>query len=159
MTDPRAHKAAYARTMRRLKANGWDPFAPAEPIRAHVATLRKSGLGRRSIAAAAGVNESTIRRISSGAPRVYRRVAELILAVPAYDVVLVAETVAAALYRGGPGEYRPTLYLDRIGNEHDQAEICRRLAAGGLSPSTIASRLRANPARVRNIIADRSVAA
>ncbi|MER0443109.1 hypothetical protein ABR738_00710 [Streptomyces sp. Edi4] len=62
-----AAKARWARRRRRLIAYGqWDPFMPAEPVRAHLAGLAEIGMPRKGVEQALGLRESSLRHVASG---------------------------------------------------------------------------------------------
>ena len=46
----------------------WQPFVDAEPVRQHIARLRESGLGLRTIAQHSGVDRQILQSIVSGRP-------------------------------------------------------------------------------------------
>ena len=59
-----AANAAHQRYVYREQAYGrWQPFIPAEPIRAHIRTLQAHKVGLRRIAALAGVHQTTLSKI------------------------------------------------------------------------------------------------
>ncbi|MCZ0983873.1 hypothetical protein O1L60_44730 [Streptomyces diastatochromogenes] len=63
----RAAKARWARRRRRLIGYGqWDPFMPAEPVRAHLAKLAAIGMPRKGVEEALGLNRDALRHATSG---------------------------------------------------------------------------------------------
>jgi hypothetical protein len=81
--------AEYERERRRLMAYGrWQPYVDAGPARRHVEWLIAQGMGKRTIAATAGIRRSTLRDLLAGRPRIRPQTAERLL-----DVELVTPTV------------------------------------------------------------------
>lgn len=66
--DPcRENFRAYTRRRHRLRGYGtWQPYADANPVRQHIAMLRKAGASMPGITEAAGVPRATIARILYG---------------------------------------------------------------------------------------------
>jgi len=64
----RDHLAARARNRERLKAYGrWvDPYVSAEPVREHIAFLRRSGMGAMRISELSGVSKTAIHQLIYG---------------------------------------------------------------------------------------------
>ncbi|WP_435245170.1 hypothetical protein [Streptomyces tendae] len=63
----RAAKARWARRRRRLIGYGlWDPFMPAEPVRAHLAALAEIGMPRKGVEEALGFSRDALRHVTSG---------------------------------------------------------------------------------------------
>lgn len=74
-----------------------NPWGDIEEVRDHVEVLRAAGIPGRVIAAHAGMPDSNLSRITTGAAvRVTREVAERILAVHPYDVVFSPTTRVSA---------------------------------------------------------------
>lgn len=62
-----AAKARWARQRRRLMAYGqWDPFMPAEPVRAHLQALAAVGMPRKGVEQALGLQPNALRHVTSG---------------------------------------------------------------------------------------------
>ena len=71
--------AAYAAEQRKQHEPG---YVDAGPVAAHLADLRRRGMGVERIAMTSGVSDATIWRIVGGAPSVLRATAETLLEVP-----------------------------------------------------------------------------
>lgn len=71
--------AAYAAEQRKQHEPG---YVDAGPVAAHLAELRRRGMGVERIAMTSGVSDATIWRIVGGAPTVHRETAETLLEVP-----------------------------------------------------------------------------
>src|SRR5579859_6976414 len=60
----RAANRAHARRRARLTAYGqWHPFVDAEPVRDHIQALSQAGIGRRRVAALAGISDAALGRL------------------------------------------------------------------------------------------------
>lgn len=81
--DCRAANAAYERERIRARANGdWNGLVPAHEARKHLRKLSRQGVGRRAIAAASDVGQTTLTAIRKGAKQQIRaRTERAILAV------------------------------------------------------------------------------
>ncbi|MFG3336913.1 hypothetical protein ACGFZZ_33460 [Streptomyces tendae] len=63
----RAAHARWASRHRRLKAYGqWDPFMPAEPVRAHLRLLADLGMPRSGVEQALGLQPNALRHATAG---------------------------------------------------------------------------------------------
>lgn len=63
----RAAKARWAARRRRLIGYGqWDPFMPAEPVRAHLRALAAIGMPRSGVERALGLQPQALRHVASG---------------------------------------------------------------------------------------------
>ncbi|MFB7649371.1 hypothetical protein ACFC0S_16065 [Streptomyces sp. NPDC056084] len=83
----RAARARWAARRRRLMAYGqWDPFMPAEPVRAHLQKITDLGMPRKSVEEVLGLNRDALRHATSGTWRwgvgekIDREVGEAVLA-------------------------------------------------------------------------------
>jgi len=72
------------------------------------------------------------------------------------DHVLVEQIVAVVVRKAEKDEYRPEVRLEGIARDVDRIAVVAELARRGLTDTMIASRLAANPAKVRKL---RAVAA
>lgn len=62
-------RAEYDERRNRLIAYGqWQPFVDAEPVREHVLMLTEAGIGRRRLAALAGMSDSNLSKLIYGVP-------------------------------------------------------------------------------------------
>ncbi|WP_333745550.1 hypothetical protein [Streptomyces sp. IBSBF 2950] len=62
-----AARARRARHRRRLIGYGlWNPFMPAEPVRAHLRTLAALGMPRKGVEEALGLNRNSLRHVAAG---------------------------------------------------------------------------------------------
>ncbi|MEU2426969.1 hypothetical protein ABZ619_39155 [Streptomyces sp. NPDC007851] len=102
----RAAKTRHERRTRRLKAYGqWDPWRPAEPVRAYVKQLMDSGLAAHRIATGSGVEPGLMRHLLYGdyrygvAKKIRKENAELIMA-----------------FRPTLDDYTPTSVISSIGS-------------------------------------------
>lgn len=92
--------ATYMRDKsRQVKDGRWQPYVDADPVRAHVATLRAAGIGWRRIARIAGLNESVVWKLVHGDPA--RGLAARQRVRPATAAALLAVTVDGRGTRGG----------------------------------------------------------
>lgn len=83
----RTAQREYESDRRRQIAYGrWQPYTPAEPVRAHVRALQAAGVPWRQVATAAGVSQATVNRLLFAKPatgRIRTEAAEQIMAVTA----------------------------------------------------------------------------
>lgn len=105
----------------------WNGLVPAAPARAHLAQLSAQGVGRRSVAAAADVGETTLSEIITGRQLQIRRRAEArILAVDAGAVA------GGALVPAGPTW---ELLEDLLARGFSRRELARRLGSAAKVPA------------------------
>jgi transcriptional regulator with XRE-family HTH domain len=121
-----AARSDYDDRRNRLIAYGqWKPFTDAEPVRAHVRSLRAAGLGRRRIARLAGVSPSVLNTLLYGKPgrepsaRVRLRTAAALLALEPESAALADHQLVDAT-----GFHRRTRALVAVGFSH--AFLARR---------------------------------
>jgi hypothetical protein len=133
-----ANRAANHHRARMILYGRWQPWTDAEPVRQHLADLRAAGLGRRRIAALAGVSDSTVTGLLYGKPgrpparRIRPETARKLLAVQAGPAALAAKAPVTAC-----GTHRRLQALIAIG--HTQTSLATRL---GMTPSNFGAMLR-----------------
>lgn len=81
------------------RATVWDGLVPADRVRAHVAELRRRGVGKHQIADAAGVAHTRLMEIAAGAPSVRASTERRILAVDVGAIADGARVDARAAHR------------------------------------------------------------
>lgn len=127
------HRLYYQRRRDAIRDGTWQPRVPVETVAAHIATLHDSGMLYSRIAELAGVNEFTVRKITS------RRVQH----VQAYT--------ANALLAVKPIGLTPP-----VGKVDSTATVrrIRALIAIGYTYRTIGERLGVEPATVHSLVRD-----
>lgn len=131
-TAHNARKAAY----NRRRAYGRVDMVDAAPVRAHVEALRAAGMGRRRIAAKAGVGEATVQRLCLG-----RRGR-----LPQRTTGPVARALLAV--RADLTDLAPLTPVDGTGTRRR----LRALVAAGWSPVLIAARLEVSHKRCHQLL-------
>ncbi len=127
--DCTAANTAYERNRARQHAYGrFTHMVDAQPVRDHIEHLKANGLGLRTIAARAGLSESTLGKLVYGSPRdghkkshrVKRVTAEKVLAVQA-----TIDTLAGGALVPGVGTRRRLQALIAVG--WSQAKLAREI--------------------------------
>jgi hypothetical protein len=130
-----------------ITAGTWQPWTDAEPVRAHLLTLKSCGMGLRAIAAVAGVDRKRLQGILNGLPhrgtgpqkKVRPALAAAILAVePTLD------NLAAACVIGATGTTRRLRALAAAG-----WPLQRIAEAMGWTPNNISVLVSASTVTVR----------
>jgi hypothetical protein len=137
-----ASNRVYAEHRNRAKVYGrWDPYLDAGPVRAHIRQLAACGMGRRRVAALAGVADSVVTSLlfaKRGKPvlRVRRETADRILAV--------AVDLAPSAVIDGTGTRRRLQGL--VASGWSQAALAARL---GWTPGNFGTLIHADRVLVR----------
>ncbi len=129
----------YEQHRSRQKAYGrWEStYTDAAPVRTHIEALIAAGVGKRRIAALAGVGRNNVLWITNGRPergcgpsaKVQTRIAEAILAVPIPDITEHRHILADGDLVPAAGTVRRLQALVVVG--YTQAFLCERL---GIKP-------------------------
>lgn len=149
-----AARSDYDDNRNRAIAYGtWHPWVDADPVRAHVTHLRSCGLGLRRIAAAAGVQRSTLVGLMNGKPG--RAPASRIRPVTALRILDVQPTwnnLGDSTVIDATGTVRRLRALVALG--WSQAKLAQRL---GLTPSNFTTTINADRVLVRTARAVRGL--
>jgi len=107
----------YARwRARQIAYRRWDPWADAEPVRAHVLRLRLGGASYRAIACAAGLSPMTVHNLVNGCQSRNQPPPWRIGSAQARRILAVTPEAAGAERRGACGTRRRLQALVALGH-------------------------------------------